>query len=298
MNRVGDDETMSVVIERVADRFALGPVVTTPVRVPGGLSNDLWRIRTENGTFAVKRMVVNADRFEFVDNVEAAFRVEAQAFAAGVPMPAPVPDPGSGRALVRISNALVRVHTWVENVGGVGSPGQAGALLGTIHAAGSGRWAPRVSAMWEARGWSDELAALARRVAGGPDRVVEVDSHRDLDIKNTLRRHPDGLLAAVDWDAAGPVGAVHEAIGVAVDWSDMNPVAFRATIDAYEAVMSIEIPAEPWVFAGWVAAQGGWLDYNAAHRAGTKLGDAEVTGTLERLSRLADNLDLLLDGLV
>jgi hypothetical protein len=73
-------------MERVADRFALGPVVTAPVRVPGGLSNDLWRIRTENGTFAVKRMVVNADRSEFVDNVEAAFRVEARAFAAGVPI--------------------------------------------------------------------------------------------------------------------------------------------------------------------------------------------------------------------
>jgi hypothetical protein len=32
-----------------------------PVRVSGGLANELWRLDTDRGAFAVKRMVVNAD---------------------------------------------------------------------------------------------------------------------------------------------------------------------------------------------------------------------------------------------
>ncbi|RSM47515.1 hypothetical protein DMB66_48095 [Actinoplanes sp. ATCC 53533] len=46
-----------------------------------------------------------------------------------------------------------------------------------------------------------------------------------------------------------------------------------------------------------VAAQGGWLDYNAAHRPGSPLGKAEVTATLARLRTLAAGLDALLAAL-
>jgi len=48
------------------------------------------------------------------------------------------------------------------------------------------------------------------------------------------------------------------------------------------------------VFGGWVEAQGGWLDYNATHRADTALGQAEVAAASTRLHRLAANLDPLL----
>ena len=32
------------------------------------------------------------------------------------------------------------------------------------------------------------------------------------------------------------------------------------------------VPAQPSVFAGWVAGHGGWPDYNATHRHDTALG--------------------------
>jgi len=89
-----------------------------------------------------------------------------------------------------------------------------------------------------------------------------VDSHGDLDRKNTVRR-ADGVLLALDWDAAGPVGAVHEAAGLALDWSAADPAVFAAAVHAYVRRSGVTIPAQPWIFAGWVAAQGGWLDYNA-----------------------------------
>jgi Phosphotransferase enzyme family len=285
-----------VVIGRVAARFELGQPVRKPVEVAGGLSNQLWRLDTDHGAFAVKRMVVNADMPTLIENVEAAFTVERRAWAAGVPMPEPIVEPSSGRALARVDEALFRVHRWVDGTPGAGSPVEAAALLARIHAVGQARWARMPTQHWAADRWSAELVQLTHRVASGPDRVLVVDSHGDLDRKNTLRR-VDGTLMALDWDAAGPVGAVHEAAGVALDWSDAQPSVFAEAVEAYVQHSGVVVPPQPWVFAGWVAGQGGWLDYNAAHRADTALGRGEVQTTLSRLHQLATRMDALLAAL-
>jgi len=57
------------------------------------------------------------------------------------------------------------------------------------------------------------------------------------------------------------------------------------------------VPAQPWVFAGWVAGAGGWLDYNATDRYHTALGEAEVRATLGGLHLLAARMDALLAAL-
>lgn len=121
-----------------------------------------------------------------------------------------------------------------------------------------------------------------------------VDSHRDLDRKNALVRK-DGKLLALDWDAAGPIGAVHEVVALALDWSDRDDQESEGTfveaISAYRRRTGLVVAAEPWVFGGWVAAAGGWLDYNADHRAGEELGQAEIAATRERMLALAGGLD-------
>lgn len=280
----------------VAARFALGRPVRAPVRVPGGLSNELWRLDTEHGVFAVKRMVVNADLPAFVENVEAAFRIERRAWTAGVPMPEPIAEPSSGHALARVDDELFRVHRWVDGREGTGAPVAAAALLARIHAAGEARWVSMPTPVWTAGRRDADLGRLAHRVGSRPDRALVVDSHGDLDRKNTLQR-ADGVLMAVDWDAAAAVGAVHEAVGLALDWSDAEPGAFAEAIAEYVRRSGVVVPAQPWVFAGWVAAQGGWLDYNATHRADTALGSAEVHATLARLHRVAARMDALLASL-
>jgi hypothetical protein len=66
---------------------------------------------------------------------------------------------------------------------------------------------------------------------------------------------------------------------------------------AYVRHSGVVVPAQPWVFAGWVAGQGGWLDDNATHRHDTARGRAEVRTTLGRLHRLATRMDALLAAL-
>lgn len=283
-------------IERVARRFKLGRLVAEPVRVPGGLSNELWRLVTEDGSFAVKRMVVNADLPGFVENVEAAFEIERRAWAAGVAMPEPVEDPSTGRVLAAVDGSLFRVHRWIDGRPGTGSVVAAARLLASIHAVGNPRWEPAPDTRWIADRWGEDLVVLAQRVGSMPELAVVVDSHRDLDRKNTLLSG-DGVMMAVDWDAAGPVSAVHEAVGLALDWCDTDVAVFVEAVRVYGGCGGVAVPAQPWVFAGWVAAQGGWLDYNAARRSETVLGQAEVTATLARLRMLAEGLDGLLAAL-
>jgi hypothetical protein len=276
-------------MENVAATFGLGRPLGPAGPVAGGLSNELSRLVTERGTYAVKRMVTNAHRPDFVANVEASYAVERRARSAGVAMPEPVPDPATGRALAPVDGSLVRVHRWVEGTAAAGAPEAGAALLATIHAAGRERWATPPEPAWDGDRWGAGVGALARRVAGAPGRVLVVDSHRDLDPKNTLRG-TDGVLLALDWDAAGPVCAVQEAVAVALDFSGGRPGAFRAALRAYEKKRAVPVPREPWVFGGWVAAQGGWLDHQAS------VGGPEVDATRERLRELAGSLDDLLTG--
>jgi hypothetical protein len=294
--QIVNQQDLHVVIGRVAARFELGRLLREPVPVSGGLSNELWRLHTDDGAFAVKRMIVNVDSPTFIENLEAAFIIERRAWAAGVPMPEPIHEPLSGRALARLDGELFRVHRWVDGTPGAGSAAEAAALLARIHAAGKPRWGQAHSRSWAADRWGAELVRLVHRVETGPDRGLVVDSHGDLDRKNTLRLL-DGTLTAVDWDAAGPVPVVHETVGVALDWSDAQPNTFAEAISAYVRHSGVVIPPQPWVFAGWVAAQGRWLDYNATHRCDTELGQCQVQAALGRLHRLAARMDALLAAL-
>ncbi|GAA1866849.1 phosphotransferase [Asanoa iriomotensis] len=268
-------------IEDVAARFGLGRPVCDAVRVTGGLSNELWKLVTTRGVFAVKRMVVNADRPDFVGNVEAAYAVECRAWAAGIAMPEPMPH--DGRALAEVGGALFRVHRWVDGTSGEGTAADAANLLRKIHEHGDPRWEPTPAGPWAADGWGPDLAELGRRVAPTHEPVLVVDSHRDLDRKNTLLR-VDGMLLALDGDAAGPVGAVCEAVGLALDWSGDDTATFAEALRAYGR----RVPPEPWVFGGWVEAQGGWLDYVARHR------EDQVDDALARLRGLAERIDAYL----
>ncbi|MCY1143959.1 hypothetical protein OWR29_38690 [Actinoplanes sp. Pm04-4] len=352
-----EHQDLAMGLEVVVSRFGLGRLEAKPVRMAGGLSNELWQVRTSSGVFAVKRMVVNAERPDFIGNVEGAFRVELGAWNAGVATPEPIAEPGSGRALVRVDGELFRVHRWVDGRAADSAAAQAAELLADIHAAGAPRWEEFADHGWDGGRWGAEIASLADRVRSAPLQMLTVDSHRDLDRKNALRRG-DGTLLALDWDAAGPVGAVQEAVAVALDWAateagDPSPHgeddrqrgasgvpharadsgvrpgkeapgkeapgkeapdvsaagqngdrrvsdrtdAFADAVAAYCRRSGVAVPAEPWVFGGWVAALGGWLDYNADHRADEEIGRTEIAATRRRLRALADNMDAWLDAL-
>lgn len=118
--------------------------------------------------------------------------------------------------------------------------------------------------------------------------VPFVDSHGDLDPKNTLL--VDETLLAVDWDAASPRSWAREAVALALDWSS-SVNGFRRALAAYSKSSDGEIPTDPWVFGGWVEGLSGWLVYNAEHRTDSCHGLREVSATCRRLLTLHGALE-------
>lgn len=303
-----------VQVEAIAEVFGLGgPTAVRPVT--GGLSNDVWRVDTDSGAFAVKVMRAHSEEPGFRDNIEAAFTTEIAAFRLGVPCPEPILA-DAGACLADVAGDLVRVHRWVE-----GQPvdprswlEQVGDLTARIHGAAEpfdavlddeprdeDTWAgladhaemPRLLAQYLRRA-APRLAALEACTAATGVRTRHASSHGDLDAKNTLS--VGDTLVALDWDAAGPQSVVREASTVALDWSS-DPRGFQRVIAAYGRTAGVFPPAEPWVLGGWVAAWGGWLAHNATTRADEPLGREETKRACDRLLRLHADLDAYVDAL-
>jgi len=296
------------IVDRVAQTFGLGsPRSAEPVA--GGLSNEVWKLTTGRGSFAVKLMRTNSSNADFRGNVEAAYAVEAAAFARGVPCPEPVPA-SPGWCLAEVEGELARVHRWCD--GHVPRAGEwstgAGRLLARIHSAGATFEQALGDEPWDEDGWASladhaampealgerlrlaapHLAALEATTAAPGRPTDHVLSHGDLDPKNTLV--VGGRLMALDWDAAGPQPVSREAVAVALDWST-DVEGFRGVLAAYAGVTGRQVESEPWVFGGWVAALGGWLVHNATARIDTALGREQVASTCDRLLTLRSSLE-------
>lgn len=300
---------MEAIVVKGAEGFGLGRVEATS-RVEGGLSNDMWHVRTAEGEFAVKVMRAHAETDGFRGSIEAAFQIEMNAFRTGVPCPEPKATP-EGHALLRVDGQWLRAHRW--HMGTVPDPAEnlsaAGVLLARIHRAGEAVQRPLEDELMGIRRWTalakitglpghvpDQLRRAAPDLAQLESKTLTsrglltgfVASHGDLDPKNTLLAGE--RLLAVDWDAAGPRSFAREAVSLSLDWSD-DITGFRRTLAAYAESSGTTIPAEPWVFGGWVEALSGWLVYNAEQRAHTHLGLREVSTTCSRLLALHQALD-------
>lgn len=279
---------MDLDIGAVCDGFGLGLAVTRGLRVAGYYHNEVWRIDTLTGAYAVKRLPPDA---------APAVEVELAALRAGIPMPEPVPSPAAGAYVVPCGDGAVRVHRWLDGKAPALEDltpelsAAMGALVADVHAAGRGA-APREAPPADPAGpcataAETGLAALEAATARPAGTGTLTMSHGDLHPKNALLRF-DGSLAVIDWDTAGPYVAEQEAAGMALDWAarldgSVDTERFDAAVAGYRKGGGA-LPAEPWVFGGWVR---GYLAFLGG------AGRDEPTGTLARLRWVDAHLDAL-----
>ncbi|WP_426300441.1 phosphotransferase [Arthrobacter sp. R-11] len=83
------------------DLSHLGAPIGPMIRVHGGFANRMYRLDTDQGSFAVKELNLVDRRWTY--RVEDVFRFERAAFAAGIPMPEPIS-----------ASHHTLVHRWVE----------------------------------------------------------------------------------------------------------------------------------------------------------------------------------------
>jgi aminoglycoside phosphotransferase (APT) family kinase protein len=253
----------------------LGTPLRAMTRVRGKSFNRVYRLDTDQGSFAVKEL--NQDRL-WTFSHDDVFRLERAAFAAGVPMPEPIS-----------ADAEVVVHRWVDGEPLPEEPvspafaHEIGEILARIHALDV-RW-PHEAAAKEAaprdwpelaeravatqQPWADELAEAVDVLLAIADFVDTCErpgpvvvTHRDIQPWNLLVR--DGRPVVLDWEIAGRLELASELGSTALSLSkgegfdDVDAGVFRSVLDGYVAGGGTLPPPGP----GWFAFMiGGWLGF-------------------------------------
>ena len=249
----------------------MGPMIG----VHGGFANRMYRLDTDQGSFAVKEL--NLDDRRSIFHVEDVFRFERAAFAVGIPMPEPI----------SASHQLL-VHRWVEGEKLPEAPVseaygfEIGEILARIHAL-EVEWShrsteepaprdwPELAERAAATGqpWAEELVsqvetflAIAQFVDTCERPGPVVLTHRDIQPWNLLAR--DGRPVVLDWelsgmlDLAGELGSTALSLAKGPGFDDIEPIIFRSVLDGYVAGGGALPPAGPSWFVYLI---GGWLGF-------------------------------------
>ncbi|MGN9907458.1 phosphotransferase family protein [Phytohabitans sp. LJ34] len=253
----------------------LGAPIGPMIRVHGGFANRMYRLDTEQGSFAVKELNLLDRRWTY--GVEDVFRFERAAFAAGIPMPEPIS-----------ASHDTLVHRWVEGEKVPEEPVPAayafeiGEILARIHALdvawtgvsteepASRDW-PELAERATATGqpWADELTAQVETflaIAHFVDTCERpgpvVLTHKDIQPWNLLSRH--GRPVVLDWELSGMLDVSSELGSTALSlakgpgFDDIQPAIFRSVLDGYVAAGGA-LP--PWGPSWFVFMIGGWLGH-------------------------------------
>ncbi|MFF7992639.1 phosphotransferase family protein [Kitasatospora xanthocidica] len=245
------------------------------IRVHGGFANRMYRLDTDQGSFAVKELNLVDRRWTY--RVEDVFRFERAAFAAGIPMPEPVS-----------ADHDTLVHRWVEGEKVPEAPVSAayafeiGEILARIHALDVA-WTdepveepmprdwPELAARAAATGqpWADELAshvetflAIAHFVDTCERPGPVVLTHKDIHPWNLLARA--GRPVVLDWelsgmlDLSGELGSTSLSLAKGPGFDDVRPAVFRSVLDGYVAGGGALPPSGPSWFVFMI---GGWLGH-------------------------------------
>lgn len=245
------------------------------IRVHGGFANRVYRLDTDQGSFAVKELNLVDRRWTY--RVEDVFRFERAAFAAGIPMPEPIS-----------ASHHTLVHRWVEGEKLPEAPVSAefafeiGEILARIHALDI-PWSqvpvedpvprdwPELAARAAATGqpWADELAShvetfleIARFVDTCERPGPVVLTHGDIQPWNLLTRERRPVV--LDWelsgmlDLSGELGSTALSIAKGCGFDDIKPSIFRSVLEGYVAGDGTLPPSGPSWF---VLMIGGWLGH-------------------------------------
>jgi aminoglycoside phosphotransferase (APT) family kinase protein len=257
------------------DLSHLGVPVGPMVRVHGGFANRMYRLDTDQGSFAVKELNLVDRRWTY--HVEDVFRFERAAFAAGIPMPEPI---SAGVATI--------VHRWVDGEKLPEAPVseayafEIGEILARIHALDvewphasieeptSRDW-PELAERAVATGqpWADELAsqvetflAIAHFVETCERPGPVVLTHKDIQPWNLLARN--GRPVVLDWELSGmldlssELGSTALSLAKGPGFDHIEPAVFRAVLDGYVAGGGTLPPPGPSWFVFMI---GGWLGH-------------------------------------
>jgi aminoglycoside phosphotransferase (APT) family kinase protein len=257
------------------DLSHLGSPIGPMRRIHGGFANRMYRLDTDQGSFAVKELNVLDRRTDY--HADDVFRFERAAFTAGIPMPEPIS-----------ADHDTLVHRWVDGEKIPEAPVppayafEIGEILARIHALDvawpdasieepAARDWPELAerALSTGQPWAADLAARVEtflEIAQFVDTCERpgpvVLTHRDIQPWNLLAR--EGRPVVLDWelsgmlDLSGELGSTALSLAKGPGFDDIRPAIFHAVLDGYAAGGGVLPPPGPSWFVFMI---GGWLGH-------------------------------------
>lgn len=291
--------------DAVLAAFGLKGTAVDMARVGRAWSNRVYRLTTDDSSFAVKQLRNPWDDPRWRQWLAEAWRFERRAHAAGLTMPEPIVRPQDGECLAWVETVSgtekvpVRLHRWVDGLPAPLSPVDedvarwAGRLLATLHGwaivaedrsifpvpdcTTADQWSELVDAAQRRKAsWASSLAdqtttveAIACLARAAPRPESEVMSHGDLDQKNIVLGGSGPVLC--DWDVAAPLVPRQELADVAMSlagWS--NAGVARQVVAAYRAAGGAAFTLAPSDLGVSLMSGLDWLAFNVERAIGTR----------------------------
>lgn len=315
---------MIPLIEDFCTAYGLGPLLTQPVSVTGGLMHTMYRVKTTQGEYAVK--ILNADIMKRPTAYQNMVNSEIVSNALKGTVPLVAARVFDGKHVIEFEGAFWMVFDWMDGQS-IYPPdltaqhcAQVGDLLGRIHAAdirvdtmsydenirqpfawrellnAAQQESPKCFALLQEH-WDTITTWDAQLVVSWPlVQRRQVISHRDLDPKNILWQ--DGQPFIIDWEAAGYINPAQELVEALNYWiAEPDGRYSREKFDAMRSAYAVhmDLSGTDWdaVFSASYAGMLGWLEYNVKRAAGLEgsaetdraEGMAQVQQTLQELYR-------------
>lgn len=319
-------------VSAICDTYGLGLAMSRLEPVKGGLMHAMYRIRTTNGSYAVKILDQSVTRTRDVRAEYRRSEAVAALFAAGG-VPAVVALSGRQGRLTDIGVKTALVYPWIDgemlpqDSAGPLAGRLMGSIIGAMHStevpqetfnkpapftSGFGEWkqlidqATAVDAAWVAdvvdmvpdlMNWELEACDATERLGS-----AFVVSHRDLDQKNVLWPRRDSP-AIVDWEGVGLVRPALEVMSAALDWSGQkvgkpDAATFKALLAGYRERRQVTVDECRLALKVLLGATG-WLRANMrasidSDRAPERRAQRarEIGGYARSLQSLAAHIDL------
>lgn len=324
-------------LSKLCEVYGLGSMAEGPVEVSGGLMHKMYRIRTGQGTFAVKKLnAVIVKRDHVLDHINLG-ETTANAFSDIINVVAARKCAGS--YVTWSDGNYYMVYDWVEGKS-IFAPDiredhcrQIGDVLGKIHSRhltlGNIQADQNTPSLYEWEGYlclgreqqaawipiyQEMLQKLKEWNKSAVKAVNELSkeqtvSHRDLDPKNVMWNNDIPWI--IDWEAAGYTNPYMELSEALFYWTagingQLKKNLFMALLTAYRKYIDTRDADWNMVTEAGYLGMLGWLEYNIKRALGLeassgeerKLGEGQVLGALEALQQYTDQIQKMKSWMV
>ncbi|MFH1089238.1 MAG: phosphotransferase [Candidatus Uhrbacteria bacterium] len=304
---------------QICQIYNLGKLVEEAETIEGGLIHKMWRLKTNNGKYAIKELnseIINKpNALELFELSEAIARQ-----LNGKKIPAVTGLLVQGKAVQKISNSFVIVYPWIEGKilsTDAASPEQAfliGKTIGEIHRINldelqlqnsppnffsNKHWQtlinnfkktfPKKAFNFEKiTQWNNDAEQFTKKL-----QLNWVISHGDIDQKNVIWKNNNEPWI-IDWEGVSKTNPGLEIVDAALNWGglvagEIDENSLKAVIKGYKDSGRLIKESVPDLLNGSVIKWLAWLEFNL-QRALKSPDDSLVMNQVENTFR---NLDLI-----